>query len=414
MRFLLSQRSPSRILRARGPHCPSSPIPYSNLLSRPTLYRRGSTITYAPNKSDYEHVEYIGQTGCTYTIDEVVRREDYPFRRILFASSDDGERFLLKYIQPENFKNHLDVNYRLRDLASHVRLVKDVIPNMFMVVYGLGNHRSLQIVQNIDLPLILIKKILKSVLSILAELHDRDILHGGMMANAILINWTKDEGKIDIDKVQLAILEDTAYIRPGSDIVGRLVGPRQWRSPEAYAMGPVNKPSDIFSFAILCLYAVQKRPIFGDTPIVESLIEGSSIEGMSIEDLQIEDRGNISTSISVIERQMSYFADKDGLRGFLNYLGRDHPFVPIIELAREGFNVDRPRQPFSRWEGVDEDFRDLILAMTNFDPSKRITARQALGHKWFEGVEVVQQDNHSEIQEIQESNQGSVSLASEI
>jgi hypothetical protein len=48
--------------------------------------------------------------------------------------------------------------------------------------------------------------------------------------------------------------------------------------------------------------------------------------------------------------------------------------------------------------------------MTNFDPSKRITARQALEHKWFEDVEVVQQDDRPEIQE---SNQDS-SLVSEV
>ena len=38
------------------------------------------------------------------------------------------------------------------------------------------------------------------------------------------------------------------------------------------------------------------------------------------------------------------------------------------------------------WKGVDDDFKSLICAMTRFDPGKRITARQALEHKWFEGV----------------------------
>lgn len=28
----------------------------------------------------------------------------------------------------------------------------------------------------------------------------------------------------------------------------------------------------------------------------------------------------------------------------------------------------------------------LISAMTNFDPEKRITAHEALNHKWFEGI----------------------------
>jgi serine/threonine protein kinase len=64
----------------------------------------------------------------------------------------------------------------------------------------------------------------------------------------------------------------------------------------------------------------------------------------------------------------------------------DNPWVPIFEVIRDGFNKDNPRRPFSLWQGVDEGFKDLICAMTNFDPRKRITARKALAHTWFEDV----------------------------
>jgi serine/threonine protein kinase len=87
----------------------------------------------------------------------------------------------------------------------------------------------------------------------------------------------------------------------------------------------------------------------------------------------------------VIERQISYFADEERLCRFLEYLG-DSPLVPIFEVIRDGFNKDNPRRPFSIWEGVDEDFKDLICAMTNFDPEKRITTREALAHDWFKGI----------------------------
>ena len=38
---------------------------------------------------------------------------------------------------------------------------------------------------------------------------------------------------------------------------------------------------------------------------------------------------------------------------------------------------------FALWEGVDEDFKDLIGRMTNFDSRKRINASEALEHRWF-------------------------------
>jgi serine/threonine protein kinase len=84
----------------------------------------------------------------------------------------------------------------------------------------------------------------------------------------------------------------------------------------------------------------------------------------------------------VIERQISYFADGDGLEVFL-YQFRDSPWGEVFRIMASDFNKDNPRTPFSMWTGVDESFRDLICAMTNFDPPKRITAREALEHKWF-------------------------------
>lgn len=55
-------------------------------------------------------------------------------------------------------------------------------------------------------------------------------------------------------------------------------------------------------------------------------------------------------------------------------------------MTRDGFNKDNLRRLFSLWKGVNEDFKNLIYAITNFDPEKRITAREALVHKWFESV----------------------------
>jgi hypothetical protein len=87
----------------------------------------------------------------------------------------------------------------------------------------------------------------------------------------------------------------------------------------------------------------------------------------------------------VFERQISYFADEDGLNEFLKHLG-DNSWVRVFEVIRDGFNQEISREPFKFWNGIDEDFRSLICDMTCFDPAKRSTARQALERKWFEGV----------------------------
>ena len=60
----------------------------------------------------------------------------------------------------------------------------------------------------------------------------------------------------------------------------------------------------------------------------------------------------------------------------------------MLEVLRGGFSKENPREPFVRWnmEALDSDLKDLIGGLTNFDPAKRLTAGEALSHKWFRGV----------------------------
>lgn len=92
----------------------------------------------------------------------------------------------------------------------------------------------------------------------------------------------------------------------------------------------------------------------------------------------------------VLERQLSSFGDTDAFNGFLDYLrwGKpENPWIEIFQVCRSGFSAENPRQPFHLWQHIkDEDFKDLIMKMANFDPRKRITAREALEHKWFKNV----------------------------
>ena len=88
----------------------------------------------------------------------------------------------------------------------------------------------------------------------------------------------------------------------------------------------------------------------------------------------------------ILERQISYFADEEGLNAFLKYLGNS-PWCQILEVLRNGFNKTNPRKPVSLWKGIDEDFRDLISGLTKFDPAQRLTANEALEHRWFKDIE---------------------------
>ncbi|KAK5133296.1 hypothetical protein LTR08_008030 [Meristemomyces frigidus] len=219
-----------------------------------------------------------------------------------------------------------------------------------------------------ELPLALTKRILKCALQGLAALHEQDLVHNDLKANNIMIQPKDNANGVDIDQVQLVDLEDTVHLPPGRAIMGAQVGNWMWRSPEAHAQGPVEKPSDMFSFGIVCIYAITQQVIF-------AVDESELSEG--------EDKLAI-----VLERQISYFADEDGLNGFLRYIGAESPWCEILQVIRSGFGEAQPRKPFALWHGgkLDDDFKALVGGLTDFDPGKRLTAPQALAHRWFGDV----------------------------
>lgn len=85
----------------------------------------------------------------------------------------------------------------------------------------------------------------------------------------------------------------------------------------------------------------------------------------------------------VLQRHISYFADEDGFRGFLEHIGEENPFYERLIALASAFDKKNPRVPFSSWNYVEPAFRDLVGKMTILDPTKRISTRQALEHCWF-------------------------------
>jgi serine/threonine protein kinase len=87
----------------------------------------------------------------------------------------------------------------------------------------------------------------------------------------------------------------------------------------------------------------------------------------------------------VLERQLSYFGDLEGVKGLIRYLG-DSPWAQIIAMIANDFGAENPRRPFGLWQGIDPVFKDLIVRMMIVDPTRRLTAREALVHPWFASV----------------------------
>jgi serine/threonine protein kinase len=85
----------------------------------------------------------------------------------------------------------------------------------------------------------------------------------------------------------------------------------------------------------------------------------------------------------ILFRHISYFGDEEPLNGLLEHIGEGNAFQQRLVDLVGTFGPENPRQPLTTWSYLDPDLRDLIGKMTRLDPTKRITAKEALDHQWF-------------------------------
>lgn len=139
-----------------------------------------------------------------------------------------------------------------------------------------------------------------------------------------------------------------------------LSGNQLWRSPESWARAFQNTPSDVFSFGVVAIFVMLNKMLF----FLDC------------------DQSDVDAWWHILRRQISFFADEEGIQGLLRHIGEDDPFhAKLISVAQS--LLDEGLQPFALWLDLDIEFRDLIAKMTNFNPAERITAREALQHPWF-------------------------------
>ncbi|KZF25497.1 kinase-like protein [Xylona heveae TC161] len=301
-------------------------------------------------------------TGRAYEIQEVLAERRKPFLCVYHARAE-GRDYVIKNINPGDFQYQLDFQRSLSS-CSNVRTVIDSIREHKLLIYPFFREDLLQFVLK-GPPEATRRGILREALRGLIELHDRHIAHNDIKPNNILLNYEIIDtatGEVKIDKVQIADLEDCVVVPPGKWLRGPLCGNQMWRSPEAWARSRQNQASDVFSFGVVMIYVMFYKMVFR----------------VSNDQLHAQESWRY-----ILRRHISYFADNDGLNGLLDHIGEENPFHKrLIELAGD-FSPQDPRQPFEYWHFVDPDLRNLVGKMTSLDPTKRISAREALQHRWF-------------------------------
>ena len=88
-----------------------------------------------------------------------------------------------------------------------------------------------------------------------------------------------------------------------------------------------------------------------------------------------------------LQRAVSYFGTSESIEGLIRHLDENELNSQILKMLWEDREANYlPYQHFTTWD-VHDDFKDLVLRLMDLDPKKRLTALQALEHRWFSGDE---------------------------
>ncbi|THX67822.1 kinase-like protein [Aureobasidium pullulans] len=203
------------------------------------------------------------------------------------------------------------------------------------------------------------KKILRYIAEAIQELHSKNWIHIDIKPDKILVNLDGGDTK-EITNAVLGDLDIAYHLEDRKALRTRhAIGNAMWRS--------VTKASDIYSFGLVCIYAIGGKEL------------------LLLENYQDLVRFGITPEQEVLSRHFTYFGPvPDALYRRVDdeagcALLRD--MSKIADATVEG----QPERRFLYWsKELGPVAQDAISQMTTLDPTTRPTIEQVLAHPWWQ------------------------------
>ncbi|SMQ54442.1 unnamed protein product [Zymoseptoria tritici ST99CH_3D7] len=305
-----------------------------------------------------------------YVLGDVLQKHRTDKTFDIFKATSDGESFVVKRM-PRAF---YELSQRLADQFAHscrLRLHIDHNEEAGILIYTYFNNTLLDLIRGDDeLPGAEVQKVLRHVGEAIQEFHLEDWVHLDVKPDNILVNWScENNGTKTVSEAALGDF-DIAFRFEGIDKLNlrHAIGNAMWRSPEGQAGRGLTKASDIFSFGLVCLYAL------------------GAADYLLLDDYQeLASRGVSPTQeMGMVTRHFCYFGPvPQGLFEQVDDQTWDAAFRDSAEAARQAVE-DNPGLSFATWDKqLDPEAYDIIAWMTNLDPATRPSIEQVLNCPWW-------------------------------
>ncbi|KAL2129274.1 hypothetical protein VTI74DRAFT_7985 [Chaetomium olivicolor] len=200
----------------------------------------------------------VGKSGRVYVQGQVLQRHRNHHGLNVLKAESGKESFVFKRVPRPSY----DLSLRLAaefPASRRLRMHIDCNQEEGILVYPYFRGTLLALIQeDPSLPLAEGKKILRRVGEAIQELHSKDWIHIDVKPDNIRVNWTLDkEGNKTVTDVTLGDFDLAFKLEGGEPHQTRYaIGNAMWRSPEGQTRRGVTKASDIFSFGLVCIYAL--------------------------------------------------------------------------------------------------------------------------------------------------------------
>ncbi|KAL2060791.1 hypothetical protein VTL71DRAFT_8843 [Oculimacula yallundae] len=313
-----------------------------------------------------------GASGRKYVQGSVLQRHPKNPELDIYQAAYGNEYFVYKrvsesfYTLSQNLKSEFGGSSRLR---MHI----DYNQEERILVYKYFKHTSLALITEYpDFPAAQLKKVLRYTGEALKEFHDKGWIHIDVKPDNILVNWHRDkQGDQIVTDVVLGDF-DIAFKPEGGEPLQTpyAIGNVMWRSPEGQTARGITKASDVFSFGLVCIYALGA----GDLLVLKDYQE---LVGHGVMPEQ-----------EILHRHLLYFGPlPEGLLRQINDESWCEALQKLAEMAELTVDID-PGVRFKYWgediaPNLSPGAKSMISRMTNLDPAARPIIDEVLKHEWW-------------------------------